>query len=298
MIQMMTKNSKSFKFTLLLLLAIGLFTACEPDPVDIENPSISLSSEPGYIYQDTTMQKGEVFKVKVTAMPGTYDLKLLAINENDTKLALDRIVSGLNANPSLTLDTDAQGFTKEIEIMAQTDGNSKYTIYVEDNEGYTEGVEFLVSDVYTGIDGEFDSLVVYNIDGPLNGSIDLHAPAIVPKADPTGDIQDEGINLNLPLESNWLQQIRPKNGAELFRPAEGLTFEGVTSKEALKAAVEAGTQVLRSTALEPGDVYLAKTASLQGTTFDYFILLVNEVVVVKDSNLDYYVFSLKQALNM
>ena len=295
---MKTMKNNYFLYLMLFILSGSLFMACEPDPVNVEDPQISLSTEAGYIYKDTTLQRGEIFKVKVTAAAGTNNLKLMQINENDVKMALDRIISGLNSNPALTLNADAQGFTKEIEIQAQADGLSKYTFYVEDEGGYTNGASFVVTDVYSGLDTVASGLKVYNFSGPLDGSIDLQVPKVVPSSDPKGDIQDEGINLNLPAATNWLQQIRPKNGAKLYKPAEGLAYDAIDSKEKLKAAVEAGTEVIRSQALKIGDIYLAKTASLQGTTMDYFLLRVDNIVIEADNNNDYYLFTLKQALNM
>ena len=290
---------KTIYFILFALVASGtLFIACEPEPVEIEDPAIELAPETGFIYKDTVLQRGQIFQVKVTATPGTNDLKLLQINENDTKIPLDRIISGVNANPALTLNADAQGFTKVIELQAQADGLSKYTFFVEDEGGYTNGVSFTVTDVFFGLDTVASDLKVFNFSGTNFGSIDLHIPKVVSSSDPTGDIQDEGINLALPSATNWLQQIRPKNGAELFQPAEGLTYEEINTKEKLKAAVEAGTKVIRSKTLNVGDIYLAKTPSLEGATMDYFLLKVDNIVITPNNNDDFYLFSLKQALNM
>lgn len=301
----MKKLSKLLSYSLAAILTVGLFTACEPDPADIENPSISLSQADGYIYQDTILGKGEIFTVKLTATPGTNDLNLLTINENDTKLSLDRIISGINSNPALSLGADATGFTKDIEIMAQESGSSKYSFHIEDTEGNQESVEFIVTDVLTGLDSIAGDLKVYNIDGPLNGSIDLSIPAVVPRYtpgtnifNPDVDIQDLGINLNLPLESNWIQKIRSMNVCELYKPAEGLVYEAIIWKEDLKTAVEAGELISQSDKLEQGDIYLAKSPSTVGETMDYFMIRVDEIYVEKTNNEDYYIFTVKQALNM
>jgi len=292
------KNTKIFLYAFGLFLVTGLFMACEPDPVNIENPFINLVQESGFIYKDTTLEKGQVFKVKVNATPGTYNLKLIGINENDAPIALDRIISGLDANPSLTLGADATGFQKEIEIQAQTEGISKYTFYVEDEQGYTNATDVAVTDVYTSLDNEQGGLKVYNFSGTNFGSLDLHVPAVVSSSAPEGDLQDAGININLPAVSNWIQKVSPKNGCELYVKAEGLVYEDIDTKEKLKVAVEAGTKVIISAVLKIGDVYLAKTPSLLGDTFDYFLLRVDNIVITADNNQDYYEFTLKQALNM
>jgi hypothetical protein len=266
--------------------------------VEVDPPTITLSQEDGYVFQDTSLEKGSIFKIKVTATPGTYDLYTLGINLNNEKLSLDSIEAGINGNPSLLLGDDVTGFTKEIEIRTQNEANSKYTVVIEDTEGYTDGVDFFITEVFTSFDTIASDLKVYNFSGPLNGSIDLQVPEVVSSSDPDGDIQDVGIDINLPLETNWLQRIRPKNDCQLFQPAEGLTFDAVTSKEELKAAVEAGTERIESNTLSEGDIYLAKTPSLEGNTSDYFLLRVDEIFVEKTNNQDYYVFTLKSALNL
>jgi len=292
------KKGQILLFVISMILIVGMFSACEPEPVDIESPSISLVAADGYISKDTILQKGQEFKVKVIATAGTNDIKLLAINENDVKISLDRIISGVNANPALVLGADAQGFEKEIGIMAQEEGLSKYTIYVEDVDGYTNGVSFTVTEVFNSLDNEVGDLKVYNFSGPNFGSLDLQVPEVVSSSDPNGDIQDLGIDTNLPVATNWLKKIKAKNGAELFEPAEGLIYDDVNSKESLKAAVEAGTMKLVSDVLTVGSLYLVKTPSLEGTTSDYFLLRVDDIVVTSDNNQDYYLFTLKQALNM
>jgi hypothetical protein len=278
------------------ILLLATFSACEPEVVEDIGPSVSLSSDPGFIYKDTSLVKSDTFKLRVLATPGSNDLKLLQVNENDSKIVLDRLISGIDENPQQVIDADVDGFTWDIEIQAQAEGTAKYTVFVEDESGLTNGVIFYVNDVYTPLDGEAGGLKVYNFARQNNVSLDLHKPKVVSSNDPGGDLQDLGIDPDLPETSNWIQKIRPKNGAKLFLPAEDIDFDAINSKEALLAAFDGSTQLLVSEVLETGNVYLASTPSEEGITTDYFVLRVDNIVITPDNNEDFYEFSLKQAL--
>lgn len=293
----MKKGIHILTYSLATLLTVVLFSHCEPEPFTPDYPSVSLSTETGYIYQDTILERGEEFRILITAAPGTYDLNLLAINENDsTKLSQDRIISGIDINPTELNENDAMGFTREITLLTQMEGDVKYTIYVEDSEGYTEGVEFRITDIYFGLDTVASELQVYNFTGnPSESAIDLYNARIVDAQDPEADIQDLGINTSLPDETNWYQQIRPKNDCILLKPKDTLDYEQINTKEALIAAAELASVVPLSSKLSAGDMYFAKTPSIEGDTMDYFLLRVNEISIVPFNDEDYYIFSLKQA---
>lgn len=286
-----------FYFLSLSIIA-GLFTACEPEPVDIISPEISLVKDAGFVYGDTTLNVGQTFKLKFLVTVGTNDIKLFGIKENDVILPLDRIIDGMNANPALALGTGITSFTREITLTAQLSGASEYTIYVEDIEGYTNAVKFKITEVVNDFEGTHANLQVFNFSGPNFGTLDLHAAVAVAQNNTAGDIRDGGIDINLPVPQNWKQIIFPVNGARLYKSTAAVDFNTINTKAKLKAAIEASSNITASQKLQKGDIYFATTPSLTGSTTDYFMLKVDDIIITSDDNTDYYMFSLKQALNM
>ncbi len=291
------KRTFVFYFLSLFFIA-GLFTACEPEPVDIISPEISLVKDAGFVYGDTTLNVGQTFKLKFLVTVGTNDIKLFGIKENDVILPLDRIIDGMNANPALALGTGITSFTREITLTAQLSGASEYTIYVEDIEGYTNAVKFKITEVVNDFEGTHANLQVFNFSGPNFGTLDLHAAVAVVQNNTAGDIRDGGIDINLPVPQNWKQIIFPVNGARLYKSTAVVDFNTINTKAKLKAAIEASSNITASQKLQKGDIYFATTPSLTGSTTDYFMLKVDDIIITSDDNTDYYMFSLKQALNM
>lgn len=291
------KRTIVFYFLSIALIA-GIFTACEPEPVDIVDPEITLVKEAGFVYGDSILNVGQSFKIKVTVTKGTNDVKLIGIKENDVQLPLDRITDGISSNPALALGTDVGGFTKEITLIAQTTGQSEYTIYVEDTEGYTDAVKFKISEVVNDFEGTHGNLQVFNFSGPNFGTLDLHGAVAVAQSNTAGDIRDGGIDIGLPVAQNWKQIIFPVNGARLYKSSAAVDFNAINTKAKLKAAIEAASNITASSKLQKGDVYFATTPSLTGSTTDYFMLKIDDIVLTADDNKDYYMFSLKQALKM
>jgi len=297
---------RSFYYYFLSLFIIGgFFTACEPEPVEVISPEITLVKEAGFVYGDTILDVGQAFKVKVIVTKGTNDIKLIGIKENDVLLTIKsdnnpegRILEGMNANVELTLGDAAGGFTKEITLKAQLAGPSEYTIYLEDIEGYTNAVKLKITEVVNDFEGVYDNLQVYNFSGPNFGTLDLHAAAAVGQNDTSGDIRDGGIDIGLPVAQNWKQIIFPVNGARLYKSSTAVDFNTINTKAKLKAAIESASNITASQKLQKGDIYFATTPSLTGSTTDYFMLKVDDIILTEDDNKDFYLFSLKKALKM
>ncbi|HAQ39133.1 MAG TPA: hypothetical protein PLU49_03390 [Saprospiraceae bacterium] len=291
------KRSFYYYFLSLFIIA-GLFTACEPEPVEVISPEITLVKEAGFVYGDSILEVGQAFKVKVNVTKGTNDIKLIGIKENNVQLPLDRILEGMSANPALVFGTEIAGFTKEINLYAQQNGESEYTFYVEDIEGYTNAVKVKITEVVNDFEGVYDNLQVYNFSGPNFGTLDLHAAAAVGQNDTSGDIRDGGIDIGLPVPQNWKQIIFPVNGARLYKSSTAVDFNTINTKAKLKAAIESASNITASQKLQKGDIYFATTPSLTGSTTDFFMLKVDDIVLTEEDNKDFYLFSMKKALKM
>ena len=284
------------------ILIMGFFLliviyACEPVPVDIEGPEISFTAEDGYLYKDTLWEKGKSFKVKINVTAGANDLDIFQVNENDTLLPVERIISGLNINPDTLSEADKQAFTKELEIEIHEEGYGEYTFFIQDAAGFTNGVYFAVNDLFEPLDGTFEGIRLENFEKNKEG-LDLHTLELLPATDPSADITDIGINDDLPDNQNWWQKINGINDAQIFLPEEDVSFDEIDTKEQMLVVAENATELALSPILHVGDLVLVKTASLTGETSDYFLIMVETIVVTPNNNEDYYEFSLKQALNM
>lgn len=242
---------------------------------------------------------GSITTVTIDAAKGTANLTTIAVYENGTLLDPNRLaIDGSNflTNPTTTPATETFQSNIAIEVSQTVDSIPyTYTIEVEDAEGLTASVNVEVL-VQNTIDTTYTGVLVYNKDGEQFGGLNLYTGESVAFNSSLAQIRDLGIDLNLPLANNWIQKIRPVNGAVLKVPgdnqAEGFSFENTNSRIALIAAYDNGIEVSQSEKVIVGDVFLVKKDD------DYFILQVTEVTVTDNNNNDYYIFSIKKSEGM
>jgi hypothetical protein len=195
------------------------------------------------------------------------------------------------------------GFDGTIYIKAPATGSQDFRITVEDASGETASVDVTLKST-TSIDGEFTVVVINNADGPVGvlGGLDLRNASDVPEtvtgnpsnpAYVNADLVDQGIDVALPANQNWIQKIMPVNGAVLRTPdqaqSEGFTYASADSKEAIVAAFDSGTAKTESDVVAVGDLFVVKKGD------DHFLLQCTNVVVTPADNTDRYEFSVKQA---
>jgi len=148
---------KNLKLLALLFVSAAImFTSCEPEPVDpgtgnADGPSVSLSSEIGFISEDATLAPGEVFTVKLLANPGTSDLKLFSLSADGIYLSTDAFSidnqnPGANPNKLILGDDATLGLVWEIAIVAQdiVDFQS-YEFTVEDVNGNSNSTSIVIT---------------------------------------------------------------------------------------------------------------------------------------------------------
>ncbi len=134
-------KTQNLKFLLVFLIGGLLFTSCDPDPTGGTHlgANLTLEEEDGFVTEAAEGPVSGVFHVKLTATKGDTSLYSLTIFEGTEKLALDRItINGVAAsgNPKLLLGDDANGFTFDIGIKAQSEVSLvNYTFEVADDNG-------------------------------------------------------------------------------------------------------------------------------------------------------------------
>jgi len=287
----MKKTNFLFAFALTILFAMT-FTSCEEDitpGAENDPPAISLLS--GGVTTDTTFEPSTDFTVKLKAIVGTGDLKLVTVYKDAEQLDLESIKSGLDGNPALLLGADQKGFEKEITItLPSEEVATEYSFFVEDVNGLKDSVYVIITTEKTATPLNFfkNDIKVFNADAPVGyyGSIDLQTGETVSSSDENGDVQDLGL-----VNGEWAKRIKPENGAEMRIPAEGVDFDSMESLQELLAAYDGGTVSEEADVVE-GASYIFKTKDVNGQS-DFFILKNTKVYEEDNSNKDYYLFDLK-----
>lgn len=145
----MQKFIENFSIPFLLLFVLSY--ACNSDD-DCEvlgvPPGIVFNSGTNFLTDDATLDSEEIFVVSVKATSGTHPLNNISINENGSKLSINRFtVDGSPAtdNRLLVGDSNKNVATWEISITAQESGTSKYEFIVTDEHGLSESVSLTIT---------------------------------------------------------------------------------------------------------------------------------------------------------
>lgn len=268
-------------------------TATVTISADVTAPAVTLVDTPSDLEAGT----GALVRVKVDATKGTFDLATIAVYENDVLMDPsevyfdDGMLQAFASNPVAAPGVDNFQTTLAI-TMSDSGETAVYAIEVADAQGFTGQATINVT-LNPGLDTTYTGVLVYNKDGQEFGGLNLYTGASVPFNSPEAQLRDLGIDINLPLADNWLQQIIPVNDAVLKVPGanqpEGFSFENITTRDALVAAFDAGTEIAQSEKVQVGDIFLVRKDD------DYFILQVTEVTVTASDNNDYYEFSIKKS---
>ena len=155
-----------------LFAVVGFFASCEPE-VLIDNPSVDLVDEAGFISAAATVNSGDSFKVKLSADQGTAEMTTLTVRKDGTNLSTDffTIDGAIDNNPKLLFDGDRAGFTYEIEITTEGAGSSTYSFIVnaDDTGSGSTSVEITSEDIAV------DPI----LSNDMNSSIELQNPGTV-----------------------------------------------------------------------------------------------------------------------
>lgn len=238
---------------------------------------------------------------RLTAAKGSGDLTSIEVRENDqlvdpTKIFWKEISMHVADNPFQLGDSDLEGF-EEAELIIMTPatvGNFIYKITLTDAFGLTAELEF---DVNTFRDVEMREDVLLNAGGGQGtGGLDLDTGLSTNSDDPDAEIKDNGIDLNLPVENNWLRTISAANDAQVryLRAgenglSESFSFLDVQFKEDLPALFDNGVEFSggASEVVQVEDVFIVTRDG------KFWLLEVIQVVTDPNNNEDSYTFDIK-----
>ncbi len=138
---------------------------------------------------------------------------------------------------------------------------------------------------------ELFSAVLYNSGDTIiadTGALDLDLGLTKDLTDTlVAEIYDIGIDTLIATGENWFQKIAPMPGSELRTP--GISYDSVERKFDVKDAFNKGVLVAgTSSKLEGGEEFVVRNFYNA-----YYILKVDTVVQIPDSNKDYYKISYK-----
>lgn len=254
--------------------------------------SIFLVEEGSFIADNATIAGAGTFSVKANASRGAAQLASISVMSNDQLVDASELTFGgvaFASNPLILTGADTDGFEEIISINSQDKGTETYTIEIKDEDGGSQTVSF---DLTVMI--EYVAVIVNNADGPNLGGLDLDTGDTVPRNSPDAEVRDKGIDINLSLATNWIQEIVAVNGAEIripdFTQTENFSYEAATSREIIIGAYDSGTALADGDQVEIGDLFLVKRGD------DYFLMSAKQVVVKTMDNTDYYEFDVKQVL--
>ncbi|MEM9935180.1 MAG: hypothetical protein AAF824_16255 [Bacteroidota bacterium] len=293
----------SFKLLAVLLAAGFIFSSCtddgdDPVPQVDSPPSITLAAEVGFLAADGEVAPDSVFNVKINAVQGTALLRSVAIRENGTLVAADRLTvngapAGGNPKPVGSGETSTLEWEIGIAGPSEVDQTFTYEIQVSDENNNTQSVSLSVTTRANVT--ELRGRLLLNSDGPAGqGGLNLltgEGTGTV-SSDPTSStahIKDEGIDLNRPNATNWLRQISGINGSELKTPAAGVVFNDVQTKNQIVEAWNDAdaTAITVSDPVEVDDIFLVNQNDL------YFLIIVTAVNNTETDNADSIEFRIK-----
>jgi len=297
------------RLTAIALILTSIFTTgCEEDPIiDPLGPVISLLDDAGFVFADAEVDAGAYFMVKIKALPGDAQLQSVSILENGSTLDFNQIIINSGAissnNPFLITGADKDGATYEIAILADAGFNilSTYTFKVGDEGNLTDEVSI---DITTkGEPVTTKTGVLLNQGGPAGtGGLDLDEGegTGTTASDTAAEIRDEGIDIALPNDQNWRQQISGMNGSVIRTPGAGLpesfNFDDIAYGGEISSAFDQSDDLTENSAdgnrlvtpvVAVGDVFLVKNGD------KYYIIKIDEVNVTASDNTDNYVISIK-----
>lgn len=287
----MLKNlNLPFLFVLLSLLFVVACGDDDEDPI-VENPELSLFDD-GDV-DGSVVSPGDTLRVSIEAFAGTGELNSLTFLENGERLpnfAERLFINGASApSNALLLDSNSrQEFGAEIMLLAAEEaGNYDVEIVVADEDDNSANVSFsyFVSDVNI-LEG-----VLLNAGGPAGtGGLDLDSGQGTGSTSDIAEIQDQGIDINRPVDENWIQRIAPVvgNNVELAALSSEFDFEAVVTRAEVADSFDESATVAESDVVQVGDVFAVR----RGT--NHYLLLVTDVNVTPNDNNDSYTFTIKQ----
>lgn len=249
---------------------------------------------------------GVKVKVPVSILAGTYPLKAIAVLDQDanpvdvSQIFYGDLLTPFTTNPMDIMEDDKLGFDIDIYINAHNGGLRTYTIAIEDENGDVQFQDFTID---AGATVSLLQGVLFNAGGPMGtGGLDLDLGESVGSSDADAEIKDEGIDIDEPMDKNWIRRISGANGSTVKHLipnqnglAESFNFDDIQTQEQLAAIWNNGLDFVDtnnvgeviSFRVELDDLFIVEANS------KYYILKIVEINETPDNNQDNYVVDIK-----
>lgn len=250
--------------------------------------------------ETVNVNPGSLNLINITATQGTGLIASLAVELDGQLMDIAGLeIDGLafNSNPQGLGDGFDMGFDmSKLQIRApQTSGSYVLKLTLTDEFGLSSTDEMTL---VVGTPLEMLEGVLLNSAGPSGtGGLDLDNGMSTGSSDANAEIRDQGINGDLPAESNWIRKIAGVNGATVgyLRAnegglSEGFSWESIDSKETLAGLVNAGVGFAggESNEVQVGDMFIVQANG------KVYALLTTAVNLKETDNSDNYVFTIKK----
>ncbi len=281
----------------LLFLAGITFTSCDPEEViPTDGPKLSVLS--GTEHEGKSYLPNEELSFSISGVSGTALLNSFSILEDGSAVATSRLLVDNNvpsANPFLLLEEgDDELFTFAIVVTTNAaPGTYDLSFLVVDAEQNT--ANYTLEYTVVQPDVEEKNGVLFNQSGPQGrGGLNLETGEGTGSTSTSAHIKDLGIDINLPLNSNWLQKIAPvtENGVTLRKISSEVTFESIQFTNQFEGIYNGGTNIGQdggANKVQVGDMFIAKQND------NYYVFIIREVnVTTGNDNTDNYVIDIKK----
>lgn len=265
----------------------------------VTQPLIELLVEDGLVSGDATVtNSGTNFNVKVRMDDTDALLASLTILENGDVMDASRLTFNGGAfppaNPLVLIPEERMGVTFSINVNPDvtTTETRSYTFRATDANGVTGERTVSITFDPPASDLSFDTTgVFFNSSGVNLGGLDLDNGMAVAFNSAEAEIRDNGINLDLPVDRNWLATIRAINGAvlvavDLSTIGDGTTFADVLTTATISTAFENGVMPPAG-AVQVGDVFAVRRNDRT------YLVRIDEVNFTTNDNNDNYKVSIK-----
>jgi len=278
-------------------------SAGETDEVSIEITIFSgplmlgFESANGGVSANSTFDQQTFFKVELNASKGASPLSTLTVLENGVAITdLTRIRFGIEndfgmateffTNPLDLVNDEKDGFNWFVWVNSHAGGTANYTFQIEAEDAETASLDL---DITINNLTELTGKLLNNNAGANPGSMNVLTGEAVLMSSTESHIRDQGIDLSMPNDQNWSQQIAPVNGASIRTPAADFpTFGSVNSASEILNGWDNGTTVGITSALTIGSQFFVMTP-----TGEIVLIEVTDIVATANDNLDYYDLSIK-----
>lgn len=259
----------------------------------------SAANPPYFDLNGEVSQSDELLLIPVIGESGNNDLATLTVYEDGVLVQPGRISLGAmtvwSENPYTLPASLENGFDDDLIIeLPATTNQYNYTLVLTDTEGLSDTISFTAYlEIGTPVTTVSGTLTLANASGPAGqGGINLLTGAQTNSGSSEAHLKDLGVDLDLPVDQNWVQRVAPGAATTTLKKLSGSPFDGIAYTEEIQTLFESSSDIVSSTGTNEkvvaGDQFVLVT-----NAGDYIAVSVDDVVITSDDNTDHYVLSIK-----